>query len=229
MANTRVIGLLCGLIGSACSSPTNAEFVVVNSPVFNETGNYSDAFSTNGTTEYRTSWAQQFTLAQSNTTSSLVWWGGVNGFFGDGPNSITGFQIIVWNANFTQQIVNHTVTASQYTRIDSGQDNFFGSDVYEYRVPFVVNLASGVYNMNIGALYAMPGTGHDQFVWSCGALADTTPSYFTENASVNGQWGVWKPYLGGSFSSGGAFVLNAPSPSALALLGLAGIVQRRRR
>jgi len=229
MANIRVIGLLCGLFGSALCSPTNAEFVVVNSPVFTETGNYSDAFSTNGTTEYRTSWAQQFTLGQGYTTSSLLWWGGVNGFFGDGPESITGFQIIVWNANFTQQVVNRTVTASNYTRTSTGEYNFFGGEVFQYRANFVETLGAGTYNLNIGAFYAQPGTGHDQFIWSYGALSDTKPSFFTENASVNGQWGVWKPYLGGSFSPGGAFVLNAPTPSALSLLGVAGLVGRRRR
>ena len=223
------------LIGSAIAAalavtPANGEFVVVNNPLFDETGNYSDAFGTNGTTEYRTSWAQQFTLDQGYTLSSIRWWGGVNGFFGDGIQSITGFQVIVWNQDFTQQIHNINLSVGDYTMTDSGMDNFFGQDVYTFYTPVSLELNAGTYNMNIGAWYADAGVAHDQFVWSTGQHSSNgMPTYYTENASVYGVWGQWHEYIGGTFNAGGAMVLSAPTPGAIALLGFAGLVGGRRR
>lgn len=211
----------------------NADFIVVNNPAFDETGNYSDAFGTGGSTEYKTSWAQQFNLNNDYTLSTLKWWGGVNGFFGDGINSITGFQIIIWSGDFSQQVYTANLSTGQYTRVDTQMENFFGQEVYEFSTALPAFLTAGTYNMNIGAWYALSGPGHDQFVWSAGQYSNSTMStYYTESASLNGIWGDWNPYLGGSFSPAGAMVLTAPSPGVLALMGIGsviGINTRRRR
>lgn len=223
------------LIGAVILTGTaaKADFVVVNNPLFDATGNYSDAFGTNGTTEYRTSWAQQFSLNEEYTLSSIKWWGGVNGFFGDGINSITGFQLVVWNEDFTEQLYTLNLNSSQYLKTNTETQNFFGQDVYEFYAPLSMELDEGTYNMNVGAWYANPGPGHDQFVWSTGEFSGSSmQTYYTESASLYGVWGDWRPYIGGSFNAGGAMVLTAPSPGTLALMGVGsvmGLTRRRRK
>lgn len=222
--NVMCVGVIVGTPGKA-----GAEFVVVNSPVFDYTGNYSDAFGTNGTTEYKQSWSQSFSTEEDYNLSSIRWWGGVNGFFGDGISNVVGFQIIIWNQNFTQQVHNISIYSGSYSQVNTGEFNFFGQEVYEFSSPLNVFLSEGNYNMNIGAWYANPNPGHDQFVWVKGSLSEESSSHYTESASLNGVWGNWREWQGGSFSEGGAFVLTAPSPATVAMIGLAGLVSRRRR
>ena len=79
--------------------------------------------------------------------------------------------------------------------------------------------------MNIGA--QLNNAAGDQFVWSQGQNVDNF--WYTD---INGQyqWGDWRPlpnFIGNT--AGGAFVLTAPSPAAIALMGMAGLVGTRRR
>jgi formate/nitrite transporter FocA (FNT family) len=92
-------------------------------------------------------------------------------------------------------------------------------------VPFVAQLAAGSYYMNIGAI--LNDAAGDQFVWSQGQ--NVQDFWFTDD---NGQynWGDWRQlptFIGNT--AGGAFVLSAPAPGAIALLGMAGLIGRRRR
>ncbi len=77
-----------------------AEFIVVNNPVVDTVGFYSDAFDSKGAYTYAQSGAQAFDLEDSYTTSSLRWWGSMNCFNGQGISNIDCFQIIVWNNGF---------------------------------------------------------------------------------------------------------------------------------
>ena len=203
----------------------NAEFIVVNNPVMDTVGFYSDAFDSKGAYAYAQSGAQAFELEDSYTTSSLRWWGSMNGFNGQGISNIDCFQIIVWNPDFETQVTNQTIDLANITVTATGDTNFFGEPVYEFFVPISFQISSGTYYMNIGA--GLNDSAGDQFVWSQGQDVDNF--WFTD---VNGQykWGDWRPlpnFIGNT--AGGAFVLSAPTPGALALLGLSGLVCRRRR
>jgi len=203
----------------------NANFIVVNNPVADTVGFYSDAFDSKGAYTYAQSGAQAFSLEDSYITSSLKWWGSMNGFNGQGISNIDCFQIIVWDSNFDTQVVNQKIDLASITTVDTGDFNFFGQPVYEFYVPLSFAISSGDYYMNIGA--QLNDAAGDQFVWSQGQ--DVDGFWFTD---VNGQykWGDWRPlpnFIGNT--AGGAFVMTAPSPAAAALLGLAGLVSRRRR
>lgn len=202
-----------------------AEFIVVNNPVTDTVGFYSDAFDSKGAYSYAQSGAQGFNLEDTYTTSSLRWWGSMNGFNGQGISNIGNFQIIVWNSTFTGQVTNQTIDFTNVTTTATGETNFFGQPIYEFYVPIVFQIASGDYYMNIGA--TLNDAAGDQFVWSEGQNVDNF--WFTD---ANGQykWGDWRQlpnFIGNT--AGGAFVLSAPTPGAIALLGLAGLTTRRRR
>lgn len=209
-----------------CGSVAKAEFVVVNNPVADTVGFYSDAFNSKGTYSYAQSGAQAFSLEDSYTTSSLRWWGSSNGFNGQGITNFDAFQIVVWNADFSDQVFSTKISMTNITATQTGDDNFFGQPVYEFYVPLAFEIAAGSYFMNIGVL--LNDAAGDQFVWSQGENVDGF--WFTD---VNGQyqWGDWRPLptsLIGN-TAGGAFVLSAPTPGAIALLGLGGLISSRRR
>lgn len=217
-----VLSFIVGLFGV---SVAKADFIVVNNPVVDTVGFYSDAFDSKGAYTYAQSGAQAFDLEDSYTTSSLRWWGSMNGFNGQGISNIDCFQIIVWNSGFGSQVTNQTIDLSNITATATGETNFFGEAIYEFYAPLAFQVSSGSYFMNIGA--KLNDAAGDQFVWSQGQDVDNF--WFTD---VNGQykWGDWRPlpnFIGNT--AGGAFVLSAPAPGAIALLGMAGLAGRRRR
>ena len=206
-------------------STAKAEFVVVNNPVADTVGFYSDAFDSKGAYTYAQSGAQAFDLEDSYTTSSLRWWGSMNGFNGQGISNIDCFQIIVWDNVFDSQVTNQKIDLENVTATATGETNFFGEAIYEFYVPFSFQVSSGSYFMNIGA--QLNDAAGDQFVWSQGQ--NVQDFWFTDENAVN-KWGNWRPlptFIGNT--AGGAFVLSAPSPGAIALLGMAGLLGRRRR
>jgi hypothetical protein len=206
-------------------SEANAEFIVVNNPVVDTVGFYSDALDSKGAYTYAQSGAQGFELEDLYTTSSLRWWGSMNGFNGQGLSNVDSFQIVVWDANFESQVTNQNIDLENISAVATGETNFFGEAIYEFYVPFSFQITSGEYFMNIGA--QLNDAAGDQFVWSQGE--DVNNFWFTDE---NGQykWGDWRPlpnFIGNT--AGGAFVLSAPTPGAISLLGFAGLTVRRRR
>ena len=213
------------LAAASICGAVNADFIVVNNPVVDTVGFYSDAFDSKGAYTYAQSGAQAFSLEDSYTASSLRWWGSMNGFNDQGISNIDCFQIIVWDSNFESQVFNQKIDLANIKWGETGDFNFFGQPVYEFVVPLAFQITTGNYFMNIGA--QLNDAAGDQFVWSQGENVDGF--WFTDN---NGQydWGDWRPlpnFIGNT--AGGAFVLSAPAPGAIALLGMAGMIGRRRR
>jgi len=216
-----IVGLVAAVM---CGSVAKADFIVVNNPVADTVGFYSDAFDSHGAYTYAQSGAQGFELEDSYSTSSLRWWGSMNGFNDQGLSNINCFQIIVWNSNFKTEVTNQKIDFSDIVVTATGDTNFFGQPVYEFYVPISFQIAVGNYFMNIGA--QLNDAAGDQFIWSQGQ--NVQDFWFTD---TNGsKWGEWSPlpnFIGNT--AGGAFVLSAPSPGAIALLGMAGLLGRRRR
>jgi len=221
MINVGFASVLAFGVGTVAS----ADFIVVNNPVQDTVGFYSDAFDSKGAYTYAQSGAQGFELEDAYTTSSLRWWGSMNGFNDQGLTNIDCFQIIVWNPNFRTEVTNQKIDLSNIVVTATGDTNFFGQPVYEFYVPISFQIAAGNYFMNIGA--QLNDAAGDQFVWSQGQ--NVQDFWFTDDNGSN-KWGNWRPlptFIGNT--AGGAFVLSAPTPGAIALLGLAGLTSRRRR
>ena len=211
------------LFGSGSAS---ADFVVVNNPVQDTVGFYSDAYDSKGGYNYPQSGAQAFSLDDSYTISSLRWWGSSNGFNGQGITNFNGFQIIVWNSDFTDQVFSTKINMSSVSTVATGEENFFGQPEYEFFIPLSFNIAEGDYFMNIGVL--LNDADGDQFVWSQG---EDEEDFWQTSPFGQGGWGSWHPLPPSLIGNtpGGAFVLTAPAPGAIALLGIAGMLTRRRR
>lgn len=226
-------GLLIGCALLAHSN-TYGDFIVVNNPAFDWSGFYSDGFSTQGSMEYPYSSAQEFHLDNNYVLSSLRWWGGMNNFFGTGDSNLKGFNIVVWNQDFTQQVINQTILSNQYTKTALPVTNEYGGQVSEFFMPFINPIQAGTYHMNIGAVYNTQLPLNDQWIWSAGIYAITDPSSFAittkevNGSNVGAVWGNWNQF-DASTNPGGAFVLTAPTPGAFALLGLGGVLFNRRR
>lgn len=220
-----VKGFMAAIGVFALTTSALADFIVVNNPVADTVGFYSDAYDSKGAYTYAQSGAQAFELEDSYTTSSLRWWGSLNGFNGQGISNIDCFQIIVWDSVFNTQIHSQRIDLANLTVVDTGETNFFGQPVYEFYTPIQFEISAGNYFMNIGA--QLNDAAGDQFVWSQGQDVD---NFWYTNINGQYQWGDWRPlpnFIGNT--AGGAFVMTAPSPAAIALMGMAGLVGTRRR
>lgn len=228
------------LAAAAPQSQAGADFVVVNNAVFNYAGfGYSDALSTQGKTEYAQSVAQRFTLDNDYTLSSLRWWGGMNNFFQSGFTNLSGFEIVIWDKNLGTKVVEQSVSIGDISSTNTGFGNQFGAQVNEFFMPFTHFLSAGEYHMNIGATYytlnapeSPWGFGADQWLWTIGEFVQNNPETLSvTQPGIGSGWGDWYNGLPGVGTGveGGAFVLTAPAPAGLALLGLGGFLGNRRR
>jgi len=136
-----IVGLVAAVM---CGSVAKAEFVVVNNPVADTVGFYSDAFNSKGTYTYAQSGAQAFSLEDSYTTSSLRWWGSSNGFNDQGITNFYAFQVVVWNDDFSDQVFSTKISMTNITATPTGDENFFGQPVYEFYVPLAFEEHSGI-------------------------------------------------------------------------------------
>ncbi|MDZ4830462.1 MAG: hypothetical protein SGJ09_09740 [Phycisphaerae bacterium] len=207
----------------AIASSATADLIVENGPV-NPQGAISDAFSSGGTYANAVSIAQTFSLEDSVQLTGLSFWGSSTNFSGGDLANFSAFNVVIWNADFSQQVLNWTISLASFSTTATGNENLFNSPEYRFDTAVLGSLASGTYQMNVGAVLA-DGAG-DAFVWSQGA--EPTGVWVT-TAPTFGSWLEAPPGIGEE--RGGAFRLDGtiPAPGAIALLGLAGLAGRRRR
>lgn len=206
------------------SFQTKADIVVVNNPVADTLGFYSDGFDSQGQYFYAQSGAQLFSMEDSYAFSSVEFWGSMNGFNGQGLSNIDCIQVVIWSKDFNNIIFSDRIDLGSWAVTATGESNFFGEPVYHFKTSYTNSLKAGTYAIGIGAI--LNDASGDQMVWSQGV--NTQAFYYTSNPN----WGTWQVLpLGIGNTAGGAFMLNAalPAPGALALLGLAGICTKRRR
>ena len=211
---------------------------------------YSDAFSSGGMNWQRQSMAQGFSLDQGHQLDSLRWWGSMNNYFQSGLSNLAGFEIVVFNEDFSQQVATRIVPISMVDAVPTGSPNGTGGEVYEFFAPLDVALGPGTYRINVGALYhgtnqpgespwAVEAGGFDQWIWAAGRdfdpdLPQRTNLFITANFPSM-PWGTWVERMDApvgirSQAQGGALVVYAvPEPGAISLLGIAALVVRKRR
>jgi MYXO-CTERM domain-containing protein len=213
------------LAAATATTVASADLIYENLPT-STLGSISESFSSNGSYAFGQSCAQRFSVEDSYNLSSLSWWGSSQNFSGGDLSNFSAFEVVIWNADFSAQVTSFNISLGSITTTPTGLNNFFGSPEYQFSAAINGVLGAGVYNINIGAVMAN-GQG-DEFIWSAGA--EQTGRFFT---SPSNPWGTWKelpPGIGddgfGSVRLEGSLV---PAPGAIALLGLAGLVGRRRR
>ncbi len=213
------------IAAASVTTLAGADIIYQNLPT-STLGAISESFGSNGGYAFGQSCAQRFSVESSFNLSDISWWGSSQNFSGGDLSNFSAFEVVIWNADFSAQVANFNIGLGSLTATATGLTNFFGAPEYEFSAAVSGLLAAGTYNINIGAVMAN-GQG-DEFIWSAGA--DQTGRYFT---SPTNPWGTWKlvpPAIGddgfGSVRLEGSMV---PAPGAVALLGLAGLVGRRRR
>jgi hypothetical protein len=201
------------------------DVVVANNLVTDTVGFYSDAYDSNGAYVYAQSGAQAFSLEQDYNLTTVSWWGSSNNFFNQGLNNITGFQVVLWNSDFTSQYLNTTIDMADITLVATGNTTFYNEAEYKFTTNFTHSVVAGNYFLNIGAI--LNDAAGDQFVWSQGQ--DVNSFWFTDPVPPL-AWGNWSqlPAFIGS-TAGGSFEITAPAPGAIALLLGAGLIGSRRR
>lgn len=223
--------------------------VYENLPALNRTSfGYSDAFSSGGTNWQRQSLAQGFTTTEDHRLESLKWWGSMNNYFQEGLSNLAGFEIVVFNEDFSQQVATRIVPIESVRVTDTGSPNLGGTH-QEFFAPLDLQLAAGTYRINIGALYYETnppgnpwgnGGGFDQWTWTDAMdfdpdLPQMTNLFLTANFPPFFNWGEWTergelpPFMRSQAQGGSVVIYAVPEPGAIALLGISAFMFSRRR
>ena len=204
-------------------------------------GTFSDGLASNGEYNYSEAFGQGFSLTgSSNLLTGLRVWGSSE--FIDGipsgnagvSGNITAMQVTILRVSgSTGQypvVANWSIPIAQVTQTNTGWI-VAGIETPVFQMDMAlandVTLGAGNYILAVGGILADPDG--DAWTWMDGVADGSLPStqaYLTVGDFAP-QWGYWDPVNSGV--SGAMVLYGVPAPGALALLGLAGLRQGRRR
>jgi hypothetical protein len=204
-------------------------------------GTFSDGLASNGEYNYSEAFGQGFSLTgSSNLLTGLRVWGSSE--FIDGipsgnagvSGNITAMQVTILRVSgSTGQypvVANWSIPIAQVTQTNTGWI-VAGIETPVFQMDMALandlTLGAGNYILAVGGILADPDG--DAWVWMDGVADGSLPStqaYLTVGDFAP-QWGYWDPVNSGV--SGAMVLYGVPAPGALALLGLAGLRQGRRR
>lgn len=207
------------------TASTSMAGVVFESLPTNTNGALSNAYSSGGSYLFGVSTGQEFSIEDDLNLDGITFWGSSQNLTGGQMANFTGYEIIVWNADFGSIAAHWTIGAADLSAVATGRKNIFNGNEFALTGLISGTLAAGNYVMNIGAFQA--NAEGDTFVWSTGSIVGGW--WYTQNPN----WGTWveAPLFVGA-NPGGAFRLTGsvvPAPGTIALVGLAGLTARRRR
>jgi MYXO-CTERM domain-containing protein len=169
--------------------------------------------------------ADDFTLGSATTVNGVQWAGNSENFYYATLQNFAQFRISIYaNAGgLPGGVVLDTYVAVGATNPTYlGVDAYAAAPVYQFEAKFNgLNLAAGTYWLSIGTVNN--AAFGDAFVWQNGVTTNNTiAAEFFDGSGF------------ASFAGFGdmAFAIqagNVPAPGALALLGMAGLIGRRRR
>lgn len=212
------------------ASSSNAAIVSANLPTVNNnnlaTGVFSDAYSSNGQQFNGQTVAVQITSSQAYNLSQLTFWGFSENFIQSGLANVAGFQMQIMSTDFNTVVVSKSWTLGELAVQSTGNVGVTGGLEYQFAGGLdgtVLN--AGSYWLNIGFI-AVDGDD-DGWIWSNGM----NQSSGVAAAFDNGERG-WTPWTQVDSQFSGSHILFGqiiPGPGALALVGCAGLMARRRR
>lgn len=216
----------------ALSSASHAGIISSNLPTLNGqgfgTGQFSDAYSSNGSYANGQTIATPFSLSQGYNLTQLTWWGFSENLYQAGLANIVGFQVRILDSNQSTVMVDQTWTLSQLAVQATGILGTQGGIEFQYAGALNHTLASGDYWLNIG--FIASNGAQDGWQWSNGMIPPglVEASYSAGSFQGGPGWTPWNNRLEGGMSH--VLVGNqiVPAPSALMLLA-GGLFIRRRR
>ncbi len=182
-------------------------------------GFFSDGVSTNGSQFWAQSIADNFTLAQQSTVTTVRFWGSSENFVFDDLTNFSDFDVYFFDPSFNVMASGQIPTGG-FTITPTGNNNANGGIEYMFELATNFSLNAGNYRMHVGSINISPGD--DGWVWST-AAADGAAFF---NLSEHSGWNTGAVDV--------AFVLYGtpvPEPASMVALGLgaAALVARRRR
>jgi MYXO-CTERM domain-containing protein len=164
--------------------------------------------------------ADDFSLGAGTTIRSLTFWGGYFPHQASIPDDDFTLTLYSDGGGIPGGVI-HSTSLSALSRTDTGID-LFGTDEYIYNANLTTPVAvsgSTTYFLSITNNTGLGAFGASWF-WETG----TGHGLLTFSADGGGTWSA--------FGGDQAFILSSkavPAPGAIALLGLVGLVSRRRR
>lgn len=210
LAATAAVALL--------ASDASAGLLVSSLPT-DPNGHATDAWNSAGTYASSQTIAAQFTLAQDSMLDGFSVWGASSNLISPGLSNVAGVEVIVWNQDFSAQVLSASFTVAELVAAQTGQ--FTSNGGIQYKVSGAISgmLVAGTYNLNVGAM--LIDSGGDALAWSTG----TGGSLFANTFDAAG-WFEDSGFSSPAFELTGAAV---PAPAGACALAFAFLGSRRRR
>jgi hypothetical protein len=179
-------------------------------------------WSSNYLTYYPYMHGENFTLDAGAGVTGVTWWGGSEYYLYPDLTNFAGWEVTFYEdaAGLPGGVIYNEYFAKAATNpVDTGYDGWQGANVYSHEVGLAspVNLGGGTqYWLSIAA--DLISAGDDGWWWQISEPVD----------NLGATWDWNSQYWSNSYEYDVTFSL-IPAPGALALLGLAGLVSRRRR
>lgn len=215
----KMASVLAVVAGAAFANVASA-VVVYSQPLDSSQGGiFSAATSGAWYDEYL---ADNFALSGAALVNGVRWWGYSEFFNQPDYTNMPSFQVEIYSDNGSglPGTLLHSSVSPSSDAVNIGVSPSGGIQ-YQHEVSFAnLNLGAGTYHVAIGAF--LTAGADDNWLWNRTGLG------FGDN--ISGQLpvgGAWASFPG--FGDMAFEILAVPAPSALALLGVAGLVARRRR
>ncbi len=172
--------------------------------------------------------ADNFVLAGDSSIEGLTFTASEEGFFTspDWPGNLASFSIEIFadDAGLPgASLYSDTVSAAAVTAVDTGLDQFNGSDIYEvsYDLTSALNVVAGTYWLSVAANPVTDFNNDDSFFLAPGIEQVVGNAM---SSPVGSPWAL-NPDATAEFAFS---IVGIPEPSTILLLGLAAFAIRRR-
>lgn len=224
VASSLVFVGVFGVAGTASGAIVSANLPGVNNAGL-ATGYFSDAYASDGGYYNGQTVAVSITANASYNLTQLTFWGYSENFFQAGLGNVAGFQVQILSADFNTVVVNHAWSLGELAIQATGNIGDTGGIEYQFAGLLDHELNAGTYWLNIGVV-AKEGDD-DGWIWTTGMMPNAPIA--AAFVDVGGGWGPWNTFDTSGSGSHILFGQIIPSPGALALLAMGGLVSRRRR
>jgi hypothetical protein len=185
-------------------------------------GFFADGISSNGGQFYAQAIADNFSLSQASTITTIRFWGSSENFVFPDLTNFSDWDVVIMDSSLNV-VSSSLVPKANFTITATGLSNSLAGQEFKMELGTNIALGAGNYVFHVGSINVSPGD--DAWAWSEALSGDGDGSQFINNFDGNGWIG-----LGGD----SAFELEGqpvPEPASMIALGLgaAAVLARKRK